>query len=1283
MRKGMQERGKNEIASLILSVQRGTTRIDRNPTPLFVSGNFESSRGFGSLTSQRVNFIVTAELTAHQSLARLTSEVSSFMAGDLRSLISSLTSKNYLKKPQNYPHVTEGLSFCSPLTLVDSNKHNSYHATVCLSHYGSLLTLEGILYQELNQVTNRLNLTISCLTLNKKLLIILSYPYLFHLDSLISSESGWVDRSVGASVGVSTAGPVCRSYRLRWLVRLSSVAPVLSRVLVSSSEVITWIRINWINYTKTQSTLQQQTTNQQNIYFKQEEQEEFENNNVIKTVVIAADTLVNDIETKSEPASITILSCFYPVRAAPRISQRRIGKTSHPNNYTSIFAPRPLQMPKDPRSTGTCSKDTTEFSFNPPSFQKFPCAMERHEDSKMSNTNVAPSPEAPELSESIPKQLKNEDSDKHVQSLPRRGATDGNWAEEIDACDKPGDNPDQGLEPELDQQNLSVEPNELPTKDITARSSDTRSEPSSPHVCMHKSLSATGISVSRHDKRSSGEGADIPSDELPGSEEESQVIQDLEDQDGQDDEPGVIRDPENEGDLELLKKASGTSNLTGDIDLLRPGCSPVEDTEKQIIEATKQPEKKNDTVNNNPNEANTDEDSKDEEYWTRMDQERQDRCMQEHDEFYRLEDERLAKYPSKKPNNGSSTSYDPMSTEDEGGRAGLDPDHSAMWGPEYIDVDVNSSKSKKRRRRQKATKEKLKKNDSLGRLLDGKQTKEEEQLISTYDYGNLKESKKRNLNTSGFQGGNLFQKNRTEVKDCGEEDDFVASLNSTQHGDDFTSDDSNSHSMLREGSEKEESMKDDVKDKEEPDVLDMSNEGIEDNMGKEEDKNEQDNDSSSNSTGAKRKRKRGKKNPNKTGHDPTPSAHAQEPSGRETRSKKLGKTGTQAEEALKNRDKDEENQKGEKEKHPEENQQVAVAQDGQVELFKRPTCSRSDIRRLVAKAVHKSKNKLSNNFAINSKIEFFRIVTDSTTVKKIPHIDDKAPLVELHIPEFIWTSPEKTNEEENMVSVKSRGVVQFIILARPSFSSTESWDTPNIDKVRDFASYLTCQIAENKLDFSTILRWTNPWGNVAVMGLDTSNLDLLMKFRIFLNTLSYAHQNFNTFPKDAITDNLGISILLRSDLREFQEKHLAEALFARNDLSGILETVQAETFTASDRTRAGVSKNGWRSVLMEGDEEFLKSLGKFTAMHWFNIGPASVQIHGGDRRAETAEEIEAKSKRRRFNMPIGHSLTETAKSSINKSYREDQEALRRNLIVPPRQAQQSGANRAPPGRKKK
>ena len=799
---------------------------------------------------------------------------------------------------------------------------------------------------------------------------------------------------------------------------------------------------------------------------------------------------------------------------------------------------------------------------------------------------------------------------------------------------------------------------------------------------------------------------------------------------------GIILDNENEGDREVLQHlASGTSNITGDLDQLHPGQSSpegtpdsphametnvadgkviaveptmldkkagqsnsppttseqvsgknkaaFEDTKKTDSEAPARPEDNDEHPNKGNNKRDqkaTEDEDTDIEKRTRIEQERYDRCMKEHDEFYRLEDERLSKLPSP----DTSESYD----EGGDGRAGLDPDHSSLWGPEVIDTSVNLSKSKKRRRRHQKKREQLQNQDSLSKLLHGKQTREDEERISTYDLGNQRNIQGgQDLNTSGIRSGNLDQKRQKFLKACDKEVDFVATLNSTRYGPDFDQDSSDSRSILRGNSDEEKLMQENLEvqeDVEDGDV-EASNDGIDDNADAGDEKAEQDKESSNNSTNGKRKRKR----KNKTASNPklTKQEQQQPPDtkGRETRSKTQGKAGPTADDSTRPKEKEQEAPKGEKEKNTDpETFVIATAQQSQLSVFKQPSCSRSELRRLVAKAVRKPKAKLSNNFALNSKIEYFKITTDSANVKKIPVIDDEAPLVEMAIPEFIWPEHDKTIEDDNLVNVKSRGVIPFIVLVRSCHLPDDPWDAPAIDKVRDFASYMSCQIAEHKLEFGTVLRWTNPWGNVAVMGLDSSDLGLLLRFRTFLTTLRYVHQFFNTFPKDAMIESLGISIILKSDLREFQEKYLAEALFARNDLSGVLDTLQSETFTASDRTRAGVSKNGWRNVRLEGDDVFLPSLSKFTALHWFPLGPAAVQIHGGERRAETEAEIEAKNKRRRFNMPVGQTLTESARASINKSFLTDQEKLAKNLIVPSSAtAAQSGANRAPVGRKKR
>ena len=314
------------------------------------------------------------------------------------------------------------------------------------------------------------------------------------------------------------------------------------------------------------------------------------------------------------------------------------------------------------------------------------------------------------------------------------------------------------------------------------------------------------------------------------------------------------------------------------------------------------------------------------------------------------------------------------------------------------------------------------------------------------------------------------------------------------------------------------------------------------------------------------------------------------------------------------------------------------------------------------------------------------MITDSADIPKFPQVDIFTPLREVSIPEFIWPNEEKTMA--GRVLVRSRGVIQFVVLARSGHVAHEAWDAPRLEVVRDFASFLLCTISKLKLEFGTILRWTNPWGNVAVVGLDSQNLDLLQKFRTFFTTLKFGHQYFNTFPKDALTNSLGLSVLLKNELREFKEECLAEALFARNQLFGVLETLEAETYTAADTTRAGVSKNGWRNVLLQGDETFLASLSTFPALHWFNLGPATVQIHGGERRAETEEEIEAKNRRKRLNMPLGQTLSNAAKESISQSFLVDQKnlLLKKNKNTAPAPAatlyQRQESAKAQPSKKK-
>ena len=217
----------------------------------------------------------------------------------------------------------------------------------------------------------------------------------------------------------------------------------------------------------------------------------------------------------------------------------------------------------------------------------------------------------------------------------------------------------------------------------------------------------------------------------------------------------------------------------------------------------------------------------------------------------------------------SSEMYDPSSSDDGGGRAGLDPNHSAQWVPYSINPSLNLSKSKKRRRRQKRKQEALKNMDSLGKLLSGKQSKQDQKYISTYDLGNQQagSSRQPNLNESGVWGGNMDKPSRP-IENCADDRSFAATMNSTKFGEDF---DTNDLSQLREGSDVAESMVEEMETLEKQGAP-KDDDNSKPSPVKDQEQEQLDDSHSSNSTGARKTRRRTKKNPTrkeKKLYDPT------------------------------------------------------------------------------------------------------------------------------------------------------------------------------------------------------------------------------------------------------------------------------------------------------------------------------------------------------------------------------------------------------------------------------
>ena len=115
--------------------------------------------------------------------------------------------------------------------------------------------------------------------------------------------------------------------------------------------------------------------------------------------------------------------------------------------------------------------------------------------------------------------------------------------------------------------------------------------------------------------------------------------------------------------------------------------------------------------------------------------------------------------------------------------------------------------------------------------------------------------------------------------------------------------------------------------------------------------------------------------------------------------------------------------------------------------------------------------------------------------------------------------------------------------------------------------------------------------------------------------MSTDHLTFTLFPKDAVENRGSISVLLRDGFKNFKPRCLPAAIFRRNrGLTGSLRATHTKTYGPNDKTRSGVSKNGWRLVLLQGCPQFMRSLEAYDEDEKFNLGSGFIFIRGGVRK---------------------------------------------------------------------
>ena len=250
--------------------------------------------------------------------------------------------------------------------------------------------------------------------------------------------------------------------------------------------------------------------------------------------------------------------------------------------------------------------------------------------------------------------------------------------------------------------------------------------------------------------------------------------------------------------------------------------------------------------------------------------------------------------------------------------------------------------------------------------------------------------------------------------------------------------------------------------------------------------------------------------------------------------------------------------------------------------------------------------------------------------------------------------------------IRSKEVMAFFLVARP-LGSNEEWQAPTLQVFNDFMGFVEVAVLVEWQENANIIEWTNEWGQVGIMGLNSLDEDLLGGFRGKITRKKMQGMEFNTFPKEAMTRTPDLTCVIKNNLRTFDANRLPRALFVRNpELQGTLQVTHVKMYGAQDTTRNGQTKRGWRLVVLKGDQEVLNCLSQYSDKHVFVFGSHGIQIRGGKRLLPTegSEELDHPSHRGRGRrQPTSRGLDRERERRVQQTRRQEwrQEEVRTNL----------------------
>ena len=231
-----------------------------------------------------------------------------------------------------------------------------------------------------------------------------------------------------------------------------------------------------------------------------------------------------------------------------------------------------------------------------------------------------------------------------------------------------------------------------------------------------------------------------------------------------------------------------------------------------------------------------------------------------------------------------------------------------------------------------------------------------------------------------------------------------------------------------------------------------------------------------------------------------------------------------------------------------------------------------------------------------------------------PEVDDES--IDFEVAPYEVTGPFRITIPELILHTRSEfnrtfavygTTLEFVITKRRS--EDFPWYIPPLSDFTEVVNQVQVRILERGFRFLDVLVETSSWCGVGVIALKATCPLRMQRWREQLTRVDLLGYEYNSFPKDAlITRDIQVSILLRSGLKNFKLKWIAHELKIRNPLKGRMTIVYSKTYGPGDKTRAGISKNGWRLVIAKVDAVFAESLKLLPFGYGFRVGASTVQI---------------------------------------------------------------------------